>query len=126
MTTFILQIGWFAIAESSEVRRNQAISVDCLGENFVVFRSEDGEVFVLDAYCSHMGANLGFGGLVKKNCIECPFHQWKFDGRDGSVVDIPYSKNIDDWKDKGTITNFDSLKRHFKLFDSISCKKWED
>jgi nitrite reductase/ring-hydroxylating ferredoxin subunit len=73
-----------------------------------------------------MGANLGFGGLVKKNCIECPFHQWKFDGRDGSVVDIPYSKNIDDWKDKGTITNFDSLKRHFKLFDSISCKKWED
>ncbi len=114
--TFILQIGWFRIAESSEVRRNQAISVDCLGENFVVFRSEDGDVFVLDAYCSHMGANLGFGGLVKKNCIECPFHQWKFDGHDGSVVDIPYSKNIDEWKDKGTTKNFDSLKTHFKKF----------
>jgi nitrite reductase/ring-hydroxylating ferredoxin subunit len=63
-----------------------------------------------------MGANLGFGGLVKKNCIECPFHQWKFDGHDGSVVDIPYSKNIDEWKDKGTTKNFDSLKTHFKKF----------
>lgn len=70
--------GWYAIAESLEVAAGQAIAVNCLGENFVVFRNaESGEAFVLDAYCSHLGANLGEGGTVEGNCIQCPFHQWK-------------------------------------------------
>lgn len=70
--------GWYAIAESFEVAPGQAIAVNCLGENFVVFRNaESGETFVLDAYCSHLGANLGEGGTVEGNCIQCPFHQWK-------------------------------------------------
>lgn len=52
--------GWFAIATSDEIKRGKVKSVDCLGENFVVFRSnKSDEVFVLDAYCPHMGANLG-------------------------------------------------------------------
>ena len=62
-----------------------------MGENFVVFRSDNNEAFVLNAYCTHMGANLGFGGIVSGNCISCPFHQWKFSGLDGTCVDIPYS-----------------------------------
>lgn len=90
--------GWFAIADSKEVQTGRAISVDCLGEHLVVFRTESGEVNILNAYCSHMGANLGHGGLVKGNCIECPFHQWKFSGADGSLVHIPYSKNINEGK----------------------------
>lgn len=104
--------GWFAITTSKEIKLGKALSVDCLGENFVVFRSESNEVFVLDAYCPHMGANLGknyfkaqfwykilvfklgIGGIVKDNCIECPFHQWRFSGMDGSCVDVPYSENF--------------------------------
>lgn len=86
--------GWFAIAESHDIKPGKAKNIDCLGENFVVFRSlESNEIFILDAYCTHMGANLGVGGIVKKNCIECPFHRWKFSGDDGSCVDIPYSNN---------------------------------
>ncbi|CAO1389374.1 unnamed protein product [Diamesa serratosioi] len=87
--------GWYAIAESFEVASGQAIAVNCLGENFVVFRNgESGETFVLDAYCSHLGANLGEGGTVEGNCIQCPFHQWKFSGVDGTVVDIPYIEKV--------------------------------
>lgn len=87
--------GWFAIAESREIPRGTSKNVDCLGENFVVFRSsKNGKIFVLDAFCPHMGANLGVGGIVRGNCIECPFHQWKFSGQDGKLVDIPYSKNL--------------------------------
>ncbi|KAL7052618.1 hypothetical protein ACKWTF_004938 [Chironomus riparius] len=41
-----------------------------------------------------MGANLGVGGIVKGDCIECPFHQWKFDGESGSLVNIPYSESL--------------------------------
>jgi cholesterol 7-desaturase len=87
--------GWFAIAESSEIVKGAAKSINCLGENFVVFRStKDDQVFVLDAYCPHMGANLGVGGIVSDNCIECPFHQWRFSGEDGKLIGIPYSKSL--------------------------------
>lgn len=52
--------GWFAIAQSKDIKAGTAKNVDCLGENFVVFRSQkSNEIFVLDAYCPHMGANLG-------------------------------------------------------------------
>jgi hypothetical protein len=52
--------GWYGIATSDEIRRGRAKNVECLGEHFVVFRgSSSDEVFVLDAYCPHLGANLG-------------------------------------------------------------------
>lgn len=52
--------GWFMIAKSKDIKPGTAKSIDCLGENFVVFRSQESkEIFVLDAYCPHMGANLG-------------------------------------------------------------------
>lgn len=87
--------GWYAIAESSEVKLGTSKSINCLGENFVVFRSsKSNKVFVLDAYCPHLGANLGVGGIVDGDCIECPFHQWKFDGNDGNCVNIPYSDGL--------------------------------
>lgn len=67
-------------------------SIQCLGEVFAVFRGEDGTVNVLDAYCPHLGANMGVGGVVKGNCLECPFHGWLFDGETGSCSHIPYAK----------------------------------
>ena len=60
------------------------------GLNLAVFRGEDGRVHALDAYCPHMGANLGAGGRVVGNCVECPFHGWKFRGDDGKCVSVPY------------------------------------
>eukprot|EP01080_Neovahlkampfia_damariscottae_P000149 gene149-4395_t len=83
--------GWFKIAYSFEVETNKAIYVEALGEHFVVFRGENGKTTVMDAYCPHLGANLAYGGVVKDNCISCPFHAWKFD-QNGKCVDIPYNK----------------------------------
>ena len=39
-------------------------AVDALGENFAVFRDEEGEIHILDAYCAHLGANIAVGGKV--------------------------------------------------------------
>uniref|UniRef100_A0A182W4V2 cholesterol 7-desaturase n=1 Tax=Anopheles minimus TaxID=112268 RepID=A0A182W4V2_9DIPT len=85
--------GWFSVLESEDLARGEAKSVDCLGQNLVVFRTDAGEVNVLDAYCPHLGANLGVGGIVRGDCIECPFHHWSFSGRDGQCTNIPYSKS---------------------------------
>ena len=52
-----------------------------------------GIVRIVDAYCPHLGANMAAGGkVVRSDCLECPFHGWKFDGETGKLVDIPYSK----------------------------------
>lgn len=85
--------GWFSIMESQDLKPGQATSINCLGKNFAVFRSYQGQVHVIDAYCPHMGANLGVGGTVHGNCIECPFHRWSFRGSDGECVNISYSNN---------------------------------
>ena len=62
------------------------------GENLVVFRTGAGKACVLDAYCPHLGANLGIGGRVVGDCIECPFHGWQFDGHDGKCTRVPYAE----------------------------------
>lgn len=104
--------GWFVVASSVEVKSGAALSVNCLGENFVVFRStKSQEAFIFDAYCPHMGANLGVGGIVNGDCIECPFHQWTFDGTNGECVQIPYSKSLAD----SELTLL-KKKRRLKLF----------
>lgn len=89
--------GWFSIIASRDVPRGQARAVNVLGEHFAVFRGEDGKAYVLDAYCPHMGANIGVGGRVIDNCLQCPFHGWTFRGDDGKCVDIPYTKKVPDF-----------------------------
>ena len=89
--------GWFSIIASRDVPRGQSRSVSVLGEHFAVFRGEDGKAYVLDAYCPHMGANIGVGGRVIENCLQCPFHGWTFRGEDGKCVDIPYAKKVPDF-----------------------------
>jgi len=87
--------GWFCIAETQDLKKGQVISVNALGENLAVFRStNNGEVHCTDAYCPHLGANLAVGGVVKGDCLECPFHGWQFSGTDGTCTHIPYAKKV--------------------------------
>lgn len=83
--------GWFKICYSWEVEKGQTKYVEALGEHFVVFRGENGKIAILNAYCPHLGANLGYGGKVEGDCIVCPFHAWKFDQK-GKCVEIPYNE----------------------------------
>jgi cholesterol 7-desaturase len=48
---------------------------------------------VLSAYCPHLGANLGVGGKVCGESIECPFHGWRF-GNDGRCTKVPGQDSI--------------------------------
>lgn len=86
-------VGWFQIAYSDEIAAGEVKALRYFGTDLVMFRSESGVVSVLDAYCPHLGAHLGFGGTVEGEEIRCPFHAWKFRG-DGSCAEIPYAKKI--------------------------------
>ncbi|XP_076750250.1 cholesterol 7-desaturase nvd [Xylocopa sonorina] len=86
--------GWFALLESSQLGRGQVKHVAALGQNFAVYRTDNGTVRILDAYCPHLGANMAVGGRVKGDCLECPFHGWQFRGSDGQCDHIPYADKI--------------------------------
>ncbi|XP_078589339.1 cholesterol 7-desaturase nvd-like [Branchiostoma floridae x Branchiostoma japonicum] len=88
--------GWWGILESRLLQRGQVKEVVALGEHLAVFRQENGTVSVVDAYCPHLGANLGVGGRVVGNCIECPFHGWRYRGEDGKCMHIPYAAKVPD------------------------------
>ncbi|XP_067136911.1 cholesterol 7-desaturase nvd-like [Centruroides vittatus] len=86
--------GWIPLLESRDLPIGKCKPVTALGQQFVIFRGKTGTCFVLDAYCPHLGAHLGTDGKVHEDCIECPFHGWRFAGQDGSCVKIPYAEKI--------------------------------
>ena len=85
--------GWFQVAYSDELHPGDVVPLTYFGEELVLFRDEAGVAHVLEAYCPHLGAHLGYGGVVEDNCIRCPFHAWRFDG-DGRCVEVPYAEKI--------------------------------
>jgi 3-ketosteroid 9alpha-monooxygenase subunit A len=75
--------GWYVVGRSTDIRGRPTF-VQCVGNQWVVFRDASGTARVVDAYCPHLGANLA-DGKVRGDCVECPFHGWKIRG-DGRVV----------------------------------------
>jgi phenylpropionate dioxygenase-like ring-hydroxylating dioxygenase large terminal subunit len=83
--------GWFIVGFASELAAGQVKRAHYFGEELVIFRTESGQINVLDAYCQHLGANMGVGGTVEGERIVCPWHGWRWNG-DGTNALIPYSK----------------------------------
>lgn len=87
--------GWYRICDSDDISKPGDVRhAFALGREMVIFRSDDEhrQVYVFDAFCVHMGANLAVGGRVMPgtNCLQCPFHLWEFSGNDGRCTKIPY------------------------------------
>jgi len=85
--------GWFVVCFSAELPPLGVRPLRYFGQQLVAFRAEDGAVHILDAFCPHLGAHLGFGGTVAGGAVRCPFHAWEFDGT-GRCTAIPYAKKI--------------------------------
>ncbi len=86
--------GWYAIELSTKLAVGEVQPLRYFARDLVMWRGEDGQVRIIDAYCKHLGAHMGHGGKVHGNLLECPFHAWRYDGEEGVVKDIPYSKSI--------------------------------
>jgi nitrite reductase/ring-hydroxylating ferredoxin subunit len=85
--------GWFQVAYSDELEAGGVMPLHYFGRDLVLFRGDDGAPRVLDAFCPHLGAHLGYGGRVEDNTIRCPFHAWRFDGG-GRCIEVPYATKI--------------------------------
>lgn len=88
-----IPFGWYGVAFSEDLAPGEVKPIHFFGKDMVLFRTESGEAKVLDAFCPHLGAHLGYGGRVVGDRIACPFHGWEFNGT-GQCTRVPYARNM--------------------------------
>jgi len=81
--------GWFQFGWGDEYQRGTVKPLKHFDLDLVAFRDDTGSIRVFDAHCPHLGANLGYGGCVKGENLECPFHGWQW-GPEGDNALVPY------------------------------------
>jgi len=108
---FPVPYGWFYVAAQAGLETGTIRQVRRFGRDLILWRGEDGEAHLQDAYCPHLGANIAVGGKVVGNTVQCPFHQWRFNG-DGSVAAIPYATKINSY---ACLTAYPLIERYGNL-----------
>lgn len=83
--------GWWPVITSADLdSSDEAVRpLRVHGDDLVVWRGDSGQPHVLDAFCRHLGAHLGYNGRVCGEDIRCFYHGWTW-GPDGQNTDIPY------------------------------------
>lgn len=84
----LLRKYWQPVALAEELQGPRPLRpVKLMGQNFVLFRDENGKLGMLDRDCPHRGADLAFGRL-EDGGLRCPFHGWLFDAQ-GNCLETP-------------------------------------
>ncbi len=79
---------WMPAALSDELDSDRPlIPVRLMGEDLVLFRSDTGELGLIDRQCPHRGVDLCYGRL-EEGGLRCPFHGWHF-SPDGQCLEQP-------------------------------------
>jgi phenylpropionate dioxygenase-like ring-hydroxylating dioxygenase large terminal subunit len=84
----LMRMYWQPAALVDELQGPRPIKpVKLLGEDFVLFRDENGNYGLMDRDCPHRGADLAFGRL-ENGGLRCAFHGWLFDTQ-GRCLETP-------------------------------------
>jgi phthalate 4,5-dioxygenase len=84
----LMRCYWQPAALVDELAGNRPVKpVRLLGENLVLFRSDDGRHGLLERACPHRGTDLAFGRL-EQGGLRCAFHGWLFDV-EGKCLETP-------------------------------------
>ncbi len=78
------------------LREGEPVQGQANGQAVVMVRVE-GEVYAVDAGCTHYGVELG-GGVVVGHTLRCPAHHSRFDVRTGEAVAAPALKPLGCWR----------------------------
>ncbi|MCY4449123.1 MAG: Rieske 2Fe-2S domain-containing protein [Chloroflexi bacterium] len=84
--------GWYFIGSRKAMQKARLIWKTWMGENIVVWCDENERVCVAEAYCPHLGSDLGpdAGGRVRDGRLVCPFHGFEYDAT-GQCVATPFA-----------------------------------
>ena len=84
--------GWYFVASRQAIQKVKLVQKTWMGENTVVWCDANGRVCAAEAFCPHLGADLGpaAGGRICGGRLVCPFHGYEFDAT-GQCVATPYA-----------------------------------
>jgi len=77
--------GFQRVANKTDIKEGSLLGLDLEG-NKIVLGMVNGQLYAMDAVCSHKGAPLEEGRLEGYN-LTCPWHYAVFDVRNGKVSD---------------------------------------
>ena len=77
---------WHPVAYAHEVKETPYPS-KLLNRNLVIWRTTDGKPHAMKDLCVHRGTALSLGKVVN-DCIECPYHGWRYNS-EGKCSLIP-------------------------------------
>jgi nitrite reductase/ring-hydroxylating ferredoxin subunit len=77
--------GFQRVANKRDIKEGGLLGVELEGNN-IVLAMINGQVFAIDAVCSHQGGPLEEGNIEGYN-LTCPWHYAVFDVRNGKVSD---------------------------------------
>jgi 3-ketosteroid 9alpha-monooxygenase subunit A len=103
--------GWFQIGWSAELQPGGVKPLRYFGHDLVAFRTEAGELAVLDAHCRHLGAHLGYESRVRAECVVCPYHGWEW-RTNGTNARIPYQEQ----PSRARLRRWETVERHGLIF----------
>jgi naphthalene 1,2-dioxygenase system ferredoxin subunit len=86
---------WLAVASVDDFAASDAVAVDVGGTEVAVFLV-DGNVYATANRCTHGDASL-CEGFLEGHQIECPFHQGRFDVRNGVATAAPAEVALATW-----------------------------
>ncbi|AYF76995.1 aromatic ring-hydroxylating dioxygenase subunit alpha [Nocardia yunnanensis] len=100
---------WYALEFADKVGREPRRAT-CLGQEFVLYRTEAGTPICLSDLCVHRGGSLSMGTL-NGDCIACPYHGWQYDS-DGACVKIPANASERKIPRKARVDAYPAVERH--------------
>lgn len=78
---------WLPVANCTEVSNGELKAIRLLGQNLVLWRSNDGDAHAWQDRCPHRGSRLSLGH-VREDRLVCPYHGWNYDV-EGKCVHMP-------------------------------------
>ena len=84
--------GWYFVASRKALEAAKIVRKTWMGTEIVAWGDTAGRVCVAEAYCPHLGADLGpaAGGRVRGDRLVCPFHGFEYDAS-GQCVATPFA-----------------------------------
>ncbi|CAN7622849.1 MocE family 2Fe-2S type ferredoxin [Paenibacillus sp. LjRoot153] len=84
---------WIPVCAAEDIDEEDVIRFDYGERTYAIYRSDDGEYFATEGFCTHGKVHLS-GGLVIGKTIECPKHNGRFDYTTGQAKRVPVCVNL--------------------------------
>lgn len=84
---FFIRDAWYVVAWPHEVSADKPLARTVLGDDLVLFRTQDGKAVALEDRCAHRLAPLSLG-RIEADGIRCMYHGVKFT-HEGRCMEIP-------------------------------------